>query len=600
MKVGKKKDKQVIRPAKLSSGDCGNRQGRLSIKSDSFLVKEEADKNTIPDEILLDRSIPGIPFGIAPKERAGKYIGMPQGAEGNIMVVGGNGSGKSSGIGMPALEFFKGPICAVDVKGELSDRYLALLRQGKVQRPAIIFDPMSGDSPSYDPFLWLQKDREENLVRNIHAIALASVPDIPNDRDPFWVDSARCLCEASLLHYFNLGLSFNETLCRVLYLRSSELYKELEESKDPRVRMLLGEMSKIDGKVLISIDRELRNKLQQFVIDPYISHAFRGVREGAESFSWEDLDKYNIFLKIPDDGIEQWGGAITLMLTQLIRHLERRPDKYTAEGKNCVQTLLLFDEFARIGKMEVITGALATLRSKQVNICLMIQSVAQLDKLYGEYDRRIIFDNCQYQAILRANDAETQKYLAELIGTRICRLNSVNESLDSEVNTTGYSRSTTETRDWAVCTHELSTLEDVLLLTPYGFCRAEKIQPRRAAEGLLPSCRRSMPSGMLKIEERVENARKRVEKAGAEQPPARELENTGKLPAGESETTRELPAAIGELILQWFPELFASEGGNEEALRLLKNLLTALAAHQEWLEKAKKQAGWSEYREANV
>lgn len=105
---------------------------------------------------------------------------------------------------------------------------------------------------------------------------------------------------------------------------------------------------------------------------------------------------------------------------------------------------------------------------------------------------------------------------------------------------------------------------------------------------------------MLKIEERVENARKRVEKAGAEQPPARELENTGKLPAGESENTRELPTAIGELILQWFPELFASEGGNEEALRLLKNFLTALAAHQEWLEKAKKQAGWSEYGEANV
>lgn len=585
----KEQDKQVIRPAKLSSGDCGNRQGKLSLKSGSFLMKEEAAKNTIPDEILLDRVTPGIPFGVLTKEWADKYIGMPQGAEGNIIAIGGNGSGKSTGIAMPALNFFAGAVCAIDIKGELSAHYEALLRQGKVKRPAIVFDPMCGNSPSYDPFLWLQKDGDANLIKNIEEIALAIIPDIPHDHQPFWVGSARCLCEASLLHYFSLGLSFSEAMNRILFLKLSELCKELEESRDQRVSMLLRETAKMGGKTLAILDRELRNKLQTFVVDPYISHAFRGVREGAESFSWDDLDEYNIFLRIPADRVEQWGGAITLMLTQLIRHLERRPDKYTAEGKNCVQALLLFDEFARIGKMEIITAALTTLRSKNVNICLMIQSAAQLDKLYGEYDRRIIFDNCQYQVILRANDAETQKYLAELIGTRVCRQNSVSESLDTEVNTTGYSRGTSETRDWAVCPHELSTLKDVLLLTPYGFCRVEKIQPRRVAEDLLPSCGRSMPPGMLMIEERAENARKRVEEAVAEQPSAR-----------EGEDTRELPAAIGELILQWFPELFASEGGNEETLKLLKMALQVLADDQPLTEDLKRRAGWPHSVGCNV
>ena len=106
----------------------------------------------------------------------------------------------------------------------------------------------------------------------------------------------------------------------------------------------------------------------------------------------------------------------------------------------------------------------------------MIQSMAQLDKIYGEYDRRIIFDNCQYQAILRANDAETQKYLGELIGTRESTQWSRSESFDEFGDSVGYGKQISESRDWVVYPHELATLEDILLLTPYGFCRVEKYQ----------------------------------------------------------------------------------------------------------------------------
>ena len=164
------------------------------------------------------------------------------------------------------------------------------------------------------------------------------------------------------------------------------------------------------------------------------------------------------------------------MYIQLIRHLERRPEKYSAGGASNRQTLLLMDEFARFGKLPMITAAMATLRSKNVNICLMVQSVAQLDKIYGEHDRRIIFDNCQFQAILRANDADTQKYLCELIGTRMSIQRSTSEHMDEDLDTTSYGTQTSEIREWTVQPHELATLDDVLLLTPYGFCRAEKFR----------------------------------------------------------------------------------------------------------------------------
>jgi hypothetical protein len=136
----------------------------------------------------------------------------------------------------------------------------------------------------------------------------------------------------------------------------------------------------------------------------------------------------------------------------------------------------MLDEFARFGKLEPITSALATLRSKKVNVCLMIQSLAQLDHLYGAEVRRIIVDNCQYVAILRSNDAETQKYLSELIGTTTRKQRSWSEHEDKNSFCTGTTTQYSESIDWVVKPHELSTLRDVILLTPYGYCRVNKIR----------------------------------------------------------------------------------------------------------------------------
>lgn len=163
------------------------------------------------------------------------------------------------------------------------------------------------------------------------------------------------------------------------------------------------------------------------------------------------------------------------MYTQLIRHLERRPEQYSPEGVNNMQTLLLMDEFARFGKLEMITHAAETLRSKNVNICLVVQSLAQLDKIYGEYDRRIILDTCKFQAVLRANDADTQEFISRLIGTHPVIHRGRNESFDDFMEPTGYSNQFTETREYIVFPHELSTLTDILLITPYGFCRVDKL-----------------------------------------------------------------------------------------------------------------------------
>ncbi|MBD5451954.1 MAG: type IV secretory system conjugative DNA transfer family protein [Lachnospiraceae bacterium] len=478
MKKNKKKHKynKWIGDNHYSAMNCNH----LYYQTETNYLNQDLD-NIAKQMQLNTCASPGFYFGYKTAYGLGQYVGLKQGEEGNILIAGANGSGKSSGIAKPTLYTWQGSICVTDIKGELSKFYMNLYQQGLVKRPYIIFDPTQMDSKGYDPFYLLKHD-EDNLVSNICEIVDAIIP-IPHDiKEPFWLETEQSIFKATLLYGFQLGFSFYDSINKIILSPINDLLKDISELGGELANMYIRNTHRLKPETLADIDRGLRNKLIVFSTDPYISNTFR---VDADYFTWDDLDEANIFLRIPADKIDQWGGVINLMYTQLIRHLERRPEKYSPDGKNNVQTLLLMDEFARFGKLNIITDAVSTLRSKNVNICLFIQSLAQLDKLYGECDRRIILDNCQYKTILQANDADTQEYFSRLIGTQINIQRSKSENLDDCMDTIGYSKQSTEIRERIVFPHELSTLNDILLLSPYGFCRIDKIQLHNTINHLL-------------------------------------------------------------------------------------------------------------------
>jgi len=401
----KKKQKHLKNAAK----DCK--------KMLEVLNSSAAPENNIPQELLLERNTPGVFFGMPKRLWEDRYVGMRQGIDGHILVVGGSGSGKSSGIAKQTLRTWKGAFFALDIKGELSRCYKYLQRQGLVDRPFLVIDLNDPEGPAYDPFWWLLKDNKANLLSNVKIIVLSLMPKNPDAKEPFWTESEQALLTAALIHYFRLGLSFSESMCIVAKKDINELCEELSQSKETLVKLVLGEMKSMDPRTLSNIARGFRNKELPFATDSYISHLFRGKREGANCVTFYDLNECNIFFRIPEDKIEIWGSAVNLFLAQMIQYFERRPDMYSSQGKKNVQTLLLLDEFPRFGQLEMVADAVSTLRSKNVNLCFFVQSMAQIDKIYGVFDRRIIFGNCQYIAILNANDAETQRYFADLIGT---------------------------------------------------------------------------------------------------------------------------------------------------------------------------------------
>jgi len=170
------------------------------------------------------------------------------------------------------------------------------------------------------------------------------------------------------------------------------------------------------------------------------------------------------------------------MVNQFLTHFERRLEN------NKYPILFMLDEFPRLGKINSILDGLATLRSKKICICLIIQSLAQLDTIYGQDERKVISDTCAFKAVLGATDADTQEYFSRLVGTyeKSVTSHGTNKTLYS-LNR-GISTNTYEHEKRIIPPHEFGILDDIVLLTPFAmpldipqnsnatacFCRVKK------------------------------------------------------------------------------------------------------------------------------
>lgn len=575
--------------------------------------EEELVSGKIPKELQLERDESGICFGKRSKKFPSHYVGVSQAAESNCIVIGGAGSNKTVGIAKTTLQTWKGAMVVTDIKGELSDYYKELYLNGLVDRPLLVFNPMDVEGISYDPFELIEADGEENMVANITSIANSIIPYNPNQHDPFWDDRERAILQAGLIYGYRIGLSFSEAMCWIANNTVVELCEEMLYGKrsEPAVRMLLGNMLDMKTETNASLDCGLRNKVLPFVTDLRVSNAFGGKRENKTYFTWDDLRKYNIFLKVPSEYMDLCKPIVNLLVSQLLRFLQSQPEKHSERGSAYPDLLLLLDEFAGFDHIRGIADGVSTLRSKCVHFCFLIQSIAQLDKVYGEYDRRIIFDNCQYKIILQACDPETQHFLADMIGTELHIQRSSGKQYNEFLELRGYTKGKSSTREYAVQPYSLANLDTkCILVSPYGVNELEKIKyvdlPQFSKyiketcdddlriRKIVDRAKEVSPANSgctaLSLEKRLESVRSKM--AAAKTTTAAERESEAEKEANDDPMAME----IGQRVLKYFPDLSVFQPGSEEenALRYkpLEAVLHALAGENEVLDRLREKSGY--------
>jgi len=397
----------------------------------------------------------GFVFG---RDSDGYYVIKHENKDGHIMVVGGVGTGKSTCIVMPTLRAWKSRMFVIDIKGELSS-------YAKKYRPRIkVFNPQDSRAYGYNPYAFLRDSA--NLTQEVRAIAQAIIPLPPEVTDPFWIESAQTLLTGAILHYYTLGHPFIETLREIQQNGARRLIDTVSDSPDDTARLCMGGFVDMTEKTLSGIFAELSRNIISLVTDGDIVSAL----SSDNTIEPIDLEYgYDIFLSVPEHLLRQWKNLLGLMVNQFMSFFERRD-----EGSNLPPILFLLDEFPRLGKIPFIMDGLATLRSKKITICLILQSLAQLDVLYGRDERRIISDTCAYKAVLSATDPDTQEYFSKLVGTYEKEKPTNTKSL---FNPLGNSRSVTTEEKPIIKPADFATLQDVVLLHPFeqGVSRVQKV-----------------------------------------------------------------------------------------------------------------------------
>lgn len=415
--------------------------------------KEGNKKSIYPKTKSLSKQPTGVIFGT----QKSKFVTKPETQDGHVLVIGGAGSGKSSCIAIPSLMSWQERIFAIDIKGEL-------YQKTKEKRKSIkVFNPSDDMAYGYNPFYMLNESK--NLSSDMKAIVMAIIPIQPDTKDPFWINSAQNFLTGALIHFYEESCSFIEAI-ELIQGSSPKIIVELVTTNGSQLSQLfMTQFVGLDEKTLSGIFTEVSNKIMLFATDEDLKNALSKTDIVTPKMLEEGTD---IYLCIEESKLEQWSTLLTMMINQFLKHFERR-----TEGQ-ATPVLFLLDEFARLGKIEAITNGLATLRSKKITITILTQSLAQLDLIYGKSTRQVIADNCPYKAILNATDAETQDYFSKLVGTydKIKKSNSANADIFGIGKGTGVSTTTEEKR--IIKPEEFSTLKDIVLLTPFGFCRVDK------------------------------------------------------------------------------------------------------------------------------
>lgn len=410
-----------------------------------------------PQELIRDDRTPMFFFG-----KSGlNYIGRREEDEGHILCLGGPGTGKSSCAAIPTLYTWDGPLYAIDIKGELS-------ANAPYRHNNYVIDPFDEETFGYDPFEILKSYPEEEVVHGIQDIVYAIIPDDGKDNgnEKYWQDNARSYLSGIYLWGFRSGKTFTELNEIICGQDARETMEEIQKSCSMNhimtVMLYLGGFIKMHDKTLDCIVSTAKAAVELFAVDGTLKNTINRKKKVIPRML---LEGARIFLKIPEEMIEPWRPYLNMVTQQFLRECSRFPD---GGGQ---RVLLLIDEFARLGRVKGIENSMATLRSKGCTVCLLTQSISQIDAIYGEQVRRVIVDNAAYNLIFGVNDTAGQEEIAKMIGKGWFTQES---DSDGENGRKHYSRR--KEHLYKVEPESLRDLGDQLIVIgKKGFCRVKKV-----------------------------------------------------------------------------------------------------------------------------
>lgn len=278
----------------------------------------------------------------------------------------------------------------------------------------LVVDPTDRTSTGWDVYYRLHNNPSDDLiVEAIEEVSQALIIST-NPKDSFFVENARTMFTGLLAYYFKQGESFIDSVNRILESEIKSLIAEIIKNSEPS-DLWYKYLAKFEGKSAESIEDcmvELTTSLSVFSKSD-IRFCFRDNYQKASPYSFNE--EKSVFLAIPEHMLDSYKAIMRLCTVQTLKEMQRRPE---ARGRNVKNKpmIVMIDEFSRIGRMEGIFNALATLASKKVVVMLAFQSLAQCEVIYSQAETRVLMENCRIKVICECSDPQSEKAIQDWCG----------------------------------------------------------------------------------------------------------------------------------------------------------------------------------------
>ena len=423
--------------------------------------KQVAMYPEVPEQLIAGSR----PLGIVLGKYHGKYVCRPVEQDGHYLIVGGSGSGKSSSLIVPTLLINNDvPAFVLDIKGELSR-----LAEKKGDARVHIFNPNDRRSYGYDPFYNLKKEStEQEILETMQMVTFSLISLSANVKDPFWKTSARnMLCGLMIYHYKQGKNNLVDIMDAILGRSIKASIQEIMTGSDPTTaeyRYLVA-FSDMAEETLSGVYAEMASNIIVFANDQDIRYA---LKHNSLKCSPVGLENGNsIYVVIREDKLTAYNQVLQLIINQTLNALEKRPEK-------SAPILFLIDELPRIlsaGKIERLLDASRTLRSRNVRLILVTQSVEALMTVYSENEVVDLISNCNYKIILDASSQKTQHTISEWCGNYKEKKKIWNEAGTKQKTGISFEeKPIVEGSDLMT----LAQTGEAILVCPYGYFRIQK------------------------------------------------------------------------------------------------------------------------------
>lgn len=340
----------------------------------------------------------------------------------NILVIGGSGSGKTRFFIKPSLMQMHSSYVVTDPKGTL------IIETGKMlvendYHLKVLNTINFAKSMHYNPFAYLRS--EKDILKLVQTIILNTKGEGEKSAEDFWVKSERLYYTALIAFIWYEGSEDEKNFATLLdMIDASEVREDDENFKNP-VDLIFEDLEKREPNHF-AVRQYKKYKLaagktaKSILISCGARLAPFDIQELRDLMAYDELeldmmgDKKSVLFVIISDTDDTFNFVVSIMYTQLFNLLcDRADDVYG--GRLPIHVRCLLDEAANIGQIPRLERLIATIRSREISACIVLQAQSQLKSIYKDNAETII-GNCDSTLFLGGKEKTTLKEMSEILG----------------------------------------------------------------------------------------------------------------------------------------------------------------------------------------